>query len=110
DREAILRRRATFVASAMAGLVLGACSESRPQPCLNITRVPSPSAEPSPEATPDPTGEPSATAAPEASAAPVPCLDIAVPEQAAATATATATASGSAQPPKLPPTKQPFPA
>lgn len=66
DRAAILRRRAMFVASAIAGLGLAACSE--PQPCLNISIPMEPPAD---------AGAPDADAA--ADAEPVPCLSVAVP-------------------------------
>jgi hypothetical protein len=67
DRAAILRRRAMFIASAIAGLGMAAsCSE--PQPCLNIA-IPE---EPHPDA-----GAEAADAA--ADAEPEPCLSVAVP-------------------------------
>jgi hypothetical protein len=61
DRAAILRRRAMFVASAIAGLA--ACSE--PQPCLKVA-IP-----------PDPT-EDAGTAS---DAAPEACLSVAIPTE-----------------------------
>lgn len=63
DRAAILRRRAVFVASAVAGLGLAAsCGEASPAACLDIA--------PPPTAT-----EKGAGGAPEAP--PQPCLDVA---------------------------------
>ncbi|NUP05141.1 MAG: hypothetical protein HOW73_03670 [Polyangiaceae bacterium] len=58
DRAAILRRRAVFVVSAVAGMTLAACGDDpKPKPCLNMPA----------------TGQPEATA-------PQPCLDVAPPQ------------------------------
>lgn len=64
DRAAILRRRAVFLASAVAGLGLAAsCGDpATPQPCLEMS-------------------EPPPTASGPDTAAPQPCLDVAPPPQ-----------------------------
>jgi hypothetical protein len=71
DREAILARRARFVATALVGFtVLPACDPS-PRPCLNISEVPRP---------PTASAEPSSSAPPtDDAAAPQPCLEIVPP-------------------------------
>lgn len=39
DRDEILKRRAVFIASAVAGLSLASCDTAPPQPCLSIEYV-----------------------------------------------------------------------
>ncbi len=81
DRAAILRRRAVFVASAVAGLGLAAgCAESAPRPCLDIS-VP----EPSGQATAQPTQSAEPQACLQLASPPQPCLDLAAPEDAGLT-------------------------
>lgn len=101
ERAAILKRRAKFVASALAGLSLAAgCSDAGPGACLKMS--PAPGDEPSatsstsaaPPATASATSEPpdagvdaggddagagSASASSSASAPPQPCLEMAPP-------------------------------
>lgn len=99
DREAILARRARFVATALVGItVLPACDPT-PHPCLNIAPAPTASST-----------SPSASAAASASApdagnddagAPQPCLEIAPPPpSASASSSASSGASETPTPPK----------
>jgi len=99
DREAILRRRAVFVASALAGIAISGC-DSEPWACL---KVPHP-----------PTSEQSAaSASASASAAPVaspPVPPTAEPPASAsgpASASASASASAAPRPPRPPPPPRP---
>lgn len=64
DRAAILRRRAVFIASAIAGLGVAGCSGD-PRPCLDVYVPPD-----SPDA--------GADASTDADAEPVPCLSVAL--------------------------------
>lgn len=75
DREAILQRRAIFVASTLAGLALSSCHSA--QPCLQVVPYTpdagAPVAQPclSPVRAPVDAGEP----------APTPCLSVALPDE-----------------------------
>lgn len=101
DRSAILRRRALFVASALAGLSADGCRDNPPpQPCLSqiatppdagdtvtipmpcLTPLPNPDAG-EPTAPPVPSEEPDAGPPPQPclSPPPHPCLSIAPPPQ-----------------------------
>jgi hypothetical protein len=76
DRTAILRRRAIFVATAIAGLGAGpSCGDPQPRACLDIsTTVPTESAElPPPQPCLD---------VPPPHTPPQPCLEVARPEDA----------------------------
>jgi hypothetical protein len=120
DRAAILARRARFVASAMAGLVLGASCETQPQVCLNIAPPRGDAGPPPPDAATDttaadagmvPDAQPSALPEP----IPGPCLRVAAPPGSASNPgpEPSPSASGSAIPggPRpLPPPVDPVPA
>ena len=71
-REAILARRKYFIASALAGVALGACSDKKPHVCLEM-------------APPDPTGSASPQPEPQVCLSePMPehtvCLDVPPPQ------------------------------
>ncbi|NUP04888.1 MAG: hypothetical protein HOW73_02380 [Polyangiaceae bacterium] len=95
ERAAILRRRAVFVASAIAGLSgLPACSDARPGPCLEApVAIPSPPPATATEsaAPPDagPTAEPDADVPPQAclKVAPQPCLEMPPPPPTSSSST-----------------------
>lgn len=111
DRAAILARRARFVASAMAGLVLGASCETQPQVCLNIAPLPPDAGPPPPDGgAADPMGA-DAGMVPDAQASalpepiPGPCLRVAAPPGSASNPgpEPSPSGSGSAAPLRPPP-------
>ncbi len=109
DRDAILARRARFVATALAGLTgLTAC-DPRPQPCLEIAPLP-PRTAPSTEATAMPCLSPLMEHEdPPDAGAPRPCLDVAPPPSSSSTTSPTPSASGSAAPAPSPCLSLPMP-
>lgn len=78
DRAAILRRRAVFVASAVAGLGLAAsCGEASPAACLDIAPPPTATEKGSGAG-----GAPEAPPQPCLDVAPAPCLEMPMPADA----------------------------
>jgi hypothetical protein len=86
DRSAILRRRAVFVASAIAGLTFPACTDPRPQPCLDISIPTPPSAGASASAEVDAGVDPATDAGVDDAAVPRPCLSEAPDHQSSGSA------------------------
>lgn len=79
DRAAILKRRAMFVASAIASIGIASCSDTaEPQPCLEFEIPPPPSAASS---SPQPQPCLDVTPPPQPCLSPQPCLDMAIPEE-----------------------------
>ena len=106
DRAAILRRRAVFLASAVAGLGLAtSCGDSTPRPCLDFGRPePAGSAEET-----SATGSGGAAPQPCLNAPPQPCLEIAPPPDAGVEGTDAGVDAGLPQPclRKAPPQQPP---
>ncbi len=81
DRAAILKRRAVFIAAAVAGLGLAAsCGESNPSVCLEMPPPPNTAAPATTDTPASGTPQPCLDMPP-----PEPCLEIAVPEDAGVT-------------------------
>lgn len=120
DRDAILKRRAMFIASAVAGITLGACDRdaSSPLPCLSVER-PRPDAGSGeggqgPGGSADDAGLVAAppdagTGGEDAGAPPVPCLSIAPPPDADAGAPRPQVCLSPMKPPLLTPPPAPPP-